>query len=316
MSSSPQAVVSTEFPFNPEATGFDIANAYSLAQVSSLAYKRFEDDNQGNTDKAFFLEQVKAWGFADYYFYDCHNIDDDAQGLILADDDKIIVAFRGTEVAEIQDVMTDLDLRQVNRYNGRVHRGFYTTFRSIWKSELRIWDGAEELDNPPGIRNTLKKLLAHKQRPLFVTGHSLGAAMAVICSVACGEELQEFKPTITVYDYGQPRVGNEGFNETLHKYVNLMFRVVNNNDVVARIPVDIIQKSSVIDYEHTGKLIYLDTERKVHLEDMGWWQRKKDMLKGRLEDLGDLGTDGIKDHNLGDYIAILKGAYDDPKNIV
>lgn len=316
MSSSPQTVVSTEFPFNPGATDFDIANAYSLAQVSSLAYKRFEDNNEGNTDQTAFIEQVEAWGFSKFYFFDCHNIEDDAQGLILADDDKIIIAFRGTETSEIQDVMTDLKLKQVDRFGGRVHRGFYTAFELLWDSELRIWEGAAEITQKPGMKNTLKALLHEKERPLFVTGHSLGAAMAVLCSVACGEDLQAFQPTITLYNYGQPRVGNEAFNDTLHKYVKLMFRVVNNNDVVARIPVDIIKQSSILEYEHTGKLIYLDTESKVHLEDMGWWKRKTDMLKGRLEDLGKPGTDGIKDHSLDRYVSILKGAFDDPNNIV
>ncbi|AFY37521.1 lipase class 3 [[Leptolyngbya] sp. PCC 7376] len=315
MSQNSQAV-SKEFPFQADANTFSIANAYSLAQVSSLAYKHFEDNDQGNKDRTFFIEQVKAWGFSEYYFYDCHNIDDDAQGLILADDEKIIIAFRGTEVSAMQDVLTDLDLKQVRQFGGRVHRGFCTTFRSLWSSELRIWEGAEELVHKPGMKGTLEKLLNLKKRPLFVTGHSLGAAMAVLCSVACGEDLQVFQPMISLYDYGQPRVGDESFNETLHKYVKLIFRVVNNNDIVARIPVDISQNSSVIDYKHTGKLIYLDTDQKVHLEDLGWWQQKKDMLKGRLEDLGNLGTDGIKDHNLGDYISILKGAFDNPQNIV
>ena len=317
MSDQSQPAVSTELPFQLGTTSFDIGNAYSLAQVSSLAYKRFEDNDQDkNKDRSFFLKQVKAWGFDEYYFFDSRSIDEDGQGLILADSEKIIVAFRGTETSQIQDVITDLKLSQITRLGGKVHRGFFAAFYSLWNSELRVWEGEQELIKKPGMKFTLEKLLGLKKRPIFVTGHSLGGAMAILGATACYQDLDVDQPMVSLYTYGQPRVGDEAFNQTLTQSVKAIFRVVNNNDVVARIPVDIVRRMSLLDYKHAGKLIYLDTAEKVHLEDLGWWEKSKDRLWGRLEDLGKLGTDGLNDHNLDDYISILKDAYDNPQNIV
>jgi triacylglycerol lipase len=321
--------MSTEFPFAPNASGFDIGNAYSLAQVSSLAYKRFEDDE---TEQEFFVKQVRAWGISEYYFFDCKNIFQDAQGLLLADDEKIILAFRGTEVAQIQDVIADLKLKQIEALGGRVHRGFYTSFRSLWSADLRIWHGNEEFKQQPGIKSILIGLLQKKKRPIFVTGHSLGGAMAVLGAAACGIELKQAFPelndlAIGLYTYGQPRVGDGQFLDQLEKNVPLVFRVVNNNDVVARIPVDVVKKVNFLEYQHAGRLIYLDTQHNVHEKDLGWFERTKDEFWGRLEDLGKFGTDGIKDHSLDQseeeksgvikgYKAILRNAYHNPSKII
>jgi triacylglycerol lipase len=322
--------VSTEFPFAPSASGFDIGNAYSLAQVSSLAYKKFEDDE---TEKQFFRDKITEWKITEYYFFDCKNIFQDAQGMVLADDEKIIVAFRGTEVAQIQDVIADLKLAQLEALGGRVHRGFYTSFSALWSSDLRIWHDDEEIKQQPGIKRILMELLTKKKRPIFVTGHSLGGAMAVLGAAACGIELKQALPelndlVISLYTYGQPRVGDEKFLGQLEKNVPLIFRVVNNNDVVARIPVDLVKKVSLLEYQHAGKLIYLDTQNNVHEKDLGWFERTKDEFWGRLEDLGKFGTDGIKDHSLDlsdeeensgvikGYKAILRNAYHHPSKII
>lgn len=306
--------MSQDFPFNPKAIDFDIKNAYSLAKVSQLVYTRFED-NQETIVKV--ISQAKEWGFTKTYFFDYSYLEEDSQGMILEDAEKIILAFRGTEPSRLQDWLTDLDLFQIKRLNGRVHQGFYNAFDNLWASKLRIWNDNKEIEKKTDLKDILEDLLTENKRPIWVTGHSLGGAMAVLGAAACGLELQEkFKPDINLYTYGQPRVGDKDFNNSLLNNITTMFRIVNNNDIVARIPIDFIKKIPALNYAHVGELIYLDTNQKVHLEDLGWWQKTKDEFWGRIQDTGKPGPDGIKDHDLSKYIAILKGALDNPNNII
>ncbi len=46
---------------------------------------------------------------------------------------------------------------------------------------------------------------------IFVTGHSLGGALAVFAALDIKETLP--KTHVRLYTYGQPRVGNEGFSD-------------------------------------------------------------------------------------------------------
>ena len=59
---------------------------------------------------------------------------------------------------------------------------------------------------------------------LWITGHSLGAALATLCASRYGN-------VQGVYTFGSPRVGNNGFKEKLQVKI---YRVVNNDDIVAR----------------------------------------------------------------------------------
>jgi len=306
--------MSQDFPFNAQNFGFDISNAYALAKVSSLVYQSFEDDEKTRKNV---INQINNWGFTNFYLFDYGSLGEDSQALILADNDKIIVGFRGTEPKEIQDVLTDLKLTQVKRLNGKVHRGFYAAFTVLWSSKIRIWNGEQEISKKPCVKDILAELLTENKRPIFVTGHSLGGAMAVLGAAACGIELKEnYQPDIILYTYGQPRVGNDNFNQALSSNLKGFFRLVNNNDIVPRVPIDIVKKSPALEYNHAGQLVYLDTQKKVHLQDLGWWQKTKDRFFGRIQDLGKLGTDGINDHNLNNYIGILKEALNNPKNII
>lgn len=306
--------MSQDFPFNAQNFNFDINNAYSLAKVSQLVYRSFEDDETTRTNV---IDQIKSWGFTNFYLFDYRSLGEDSQALILSDADKIILAFRGTEPKEVQDLLTDLKLTQIERLKGKVHRGFYGAFTVLWSSKIRIWNSEQEIAKKPGIKDVLEELLTEKKRPIFITGHSLGGAMAVLGAASCAIELTEtYQPDLIVYTYGQPRVGNDNFNKTLVDHLKGMFRIVNNNDIVPRVPIDFKAKAPALDYAHTGKLIYLDTQKKVHLQDLDWWQRTKDQFFGRIQDLGKMGTDGINDHNLSNYINILKGALDNHNNII
>lgn len=122
----------------------------------------------------------------------------------------LILAFRGTETNAIEDIRTDTKLMlQEAPGGGRVHPGFYRAFASVQEA----------------IQQTLN---AHGDCPLYITGHSLGGALALVAS----RYLQHPQAAAT-YTYGGPRVGDAEF---FSDYQVPVYRVVNGADVVARLP--------------------------------------------------------------------------------
>ena len=136
-----------------------------------------------------------------------------------------LVAFRGT--TDMRDVLRDIDARLTPEGSGRVHRGFKKTLEPLW----------EELSAHLG------------KRPAWFTGHSLGAALATLAG-------NRYPNTRAVYTYGSPRVGDSAYAGSVQAPV---YRVVNNNDFVTRIP-------PPASFRHMGTLHYLDAAGEMHEE--------------------------------------------------
>lgn len=142
----------------------------------------------------------------------------------------LFVAFRGSK--SIRDWITDGEfLRQSSAYfGGSIHGGF-----------LRAW-----LDIENQLIDRLFKIMG-AGKPLLICGHSLGGAMAQLCSVAC-QKLN--LPVRAVYTFGQPRVGDaqwaRGYGATMGSRT---FRLVYEEDIVPRIP--------WLGYKHCGQFALL-----------------------------------------------------------
>ena len=63
---------------------------------------------------------------------------------------------------------------------------------------------------------------------LFVTGHSLGAAQAALCAI---DLAVSFNTTVTLYNMGEPRVGNKAFSTYFNQQVPNTYRIVHDNDI-------------------------------------------------------------------------------------
>ncbi|EFJ32761.1 hypothetical protein SELMODRAFT_407867 [Selaginella moellendorffii] len=107
----------------------------------------------------------------------------------------------------------------------------------------------------------------HRNAKLYITGHSLGGALATLFTAMLfynREENRVFYNTeddvgrrlAGLYTFGQPRVGDESFasfmDASLNKPTMRYFRVVYNNDVVARVPFD----NSLFGFKHFGNCCY------------------------------------------------------------
>ncbi len=258
--------------FHPNKTSFDLVNAQALAKASQLAYK----------PEAEVVATLHDWGFPNAKFFSSK--EKGTQGFVAGNDELILIAFRGTEPKKLKDVMTDAKIKRVSaKGGGHVHRGFKAALEAVSADMAAV----------------VRQLRDHDQ-PVFVTGHSLGAALA---GLAVAASKTERIPIAGVYTYGQPRIGNKLFAKKFKQnYGRRAFRVVNNNDTVTRVP------PRFSGYKHVGVVKYLTTKGELKTGATAWKNfliRVKGQATGRIKDFLKPGTDGLKDHKIKRYVKIL-----------
>ncbi len=248
--------------------------------------------------------KCKAMGLRDFEFHD----DGVAQAYVASDDEKIIVAFRGTEPDKLMDIIADLKVKKVSTtFGGKVHHGFNEYMQRLG------------LD----LCGSIHYLLEEKpKKKVYLFGHSLGAAASILFashffSYRYGLSNNDLEYIVL---FGCPNVGDKAFSRLFNgKFGKKTYTVVNNNDVVSRIPValpDFIYWALRMvnsrlplvpgGYRPVGlNTVYFDFAGRQH-ENPGWKFRLCDRIGGRLEDFGKLGTDGVKDHSMKRYLALTK----------
>lgn len=146
----------------------------------------------------------------------------------IANNKEVIVVWRGT--AGKTDIFTDIKfkpvkLRQDMGIEGYVHSGFYNSFRTMdGKYKLRPKIGSKNDDENP--LNLIKGLASN--RKLFIAGHSLGGALALLHAI----KLREYNPVL--YTIGMPRVLTLSITEQLGDIIH--HRHVNEDDPVPALP--------------------------------------------------------------------------------
>jgi triacylglycerol lipase len=148
-----------------------------------------------------------------------------------SDTGDIYVAFRGTE--SVDDWLINVEIRQVPQPDGwgRVEAGFADVYEQC-ASTIR----AAIRDQSP--------------RRVFVTGHSLGSALATLCA-ADVKATSGITPTL--YTFASPRLGNPAFASRFNAECPVTWRVVNTEDIITTVP----PPTSVLDTKHRDFLAWL-----------------------------------------------------------
>ena len=208
------------------------------------------------------------------------NQETDTQAYICSDDEAAWVSFRGTEFDgpdKLKDLETDLNFKLVPGHFGEEHQGFGIACRSVY----------DEITSHL-IKYRLRNL------PIYVGGHSLGAGIA---ENFCARALFYHNPVSKLFIMGGPRTmsrGTAGIFGTL--WGHNVHTVVNNNDIVTRIP------PRIFGYGHVkNRNMHYLTEDGELITDPGQWELFLDRVKGRFYDFGEFGTDGLKDHPISEY---------------
>lgn len=246
------------------AVQFELSTAIHLAAAAELAYATPEVIGQTATTDWQALQVT------------CYDVES-TQCLLAVEPDSLVVAFRGTEGDKLEDWIADLEFELVpGPLNGRVHAGFYDALACVWQL----------------LDREVRRLQAAQPRRLWVTGHSLGAALAALAAARWCEAGVE---VAGLYTFGQPRTGDANFTRNLDfAFRSQAFRVVNNRDIVTRTP------PRSLGYQHLGTLIYL-TESGELSHDVGWWQRFLSHCGGGIEGILDWGKEGLEDHRIAHY---------------
>jgi hypothetical protein len=170
-----------------------------LAEASSEAYgKRSDFRDWCNEKGASNPDFVKKGGTKAY----CFEIGDNR-----------VLAFRGSVPHRLGDWQRDANLNKLKFDGGGcVHQGFSDALDEVW-DELKQW------------------LTTAGEKQLWVTGHSLGGALALLSAMRLDGE------KVNVCTFGQPRIGDSKFASSGEKKLgDRYYRIVHNEDIVPRIP--------------------------------------------------------------------------------
>ena len=160
---------------------------------------------------------------------------DNTQAYVASNDDHIILAFRGTESPTSIDGLKDWLLTDAMNLlivpqgrlghdlsaagvGARFHKGFVDAIAEIWTP----------------LAADVEALMKMADRPLWVTGHSLGGALALFAAWLLK---RKFIPVHQIYTYGAPMVGDQlACNAFDREFSGSICRYVSGKDPVPKLP--------------------------------------------------------------------------------
>ncbi len=247
-----------------QKAGFSLVNAKALAKLALLAYedestlaahlgelglpadelhfKFFENTCTGA--QAFYITNASA-PTAPETLADAYNKPSSSFA---------VLAFRGTEPNAVKDIAADANIRPVPTNMGKMHAGFSDRVASLWNKADTKCGPTEPIGSYLRARHSFDGTGRPVRRgaELYITGHSLGGAMAnvaltqtVVESCAAKKQSREeacflsYVPVSGLVTFGSPRVGDMSWAKGMTSYLEdrtAAYRFVNGRDVVTTIP--------------------------------------------------------------------------------
>ena len=147
----------------------------------------------------------------------------------------VFVSFRGTEgfyewVEDFKVYAQSCSFlkNNANAVDAKVHRGFNDIYDGCYVDKVK----------GESVRTYLFGLLGQKTNNiLYLTGHSLGAAVAALGACDMVVNAANVFKKVIVYNYASPKLSNKAFNTFFSKQVpNAFWRMYNENDLVPQLP--------------------------------------------------------------------------------
>src|SRR5581483_1322173 len=165
-------------PFDANEDRLSLRNAWWLIDAAFLSYSSTSD-----VQRTFAGVSADVRPFSGRLSTQCYVAETPAW---------IVLAFRGTQVDQFWASVVDwsVDARFVPAPDGHgnwVHAGFRDAVAEVWSD----------------VAQHLRQLQAARARPLWITGHSLGAALATLAANLCADEPGQFGLK-GLYTFGSP----------------------------------------------------------------------------------------------------------------
>lgn len=163
-------------------------------------------------------------------------------GFVIASPQKNIIAFRGTQTQiewwrNLQATQKKYFAPITKEQYGWVHAGYWKIVREQMNSTLI--EAVKQLD--PTI-------------PCYITGHSLGGALATLTAMEIALTIPEIRDQIQLYTYAAPRVGDRTFAQAHSQLIPNSYRIVNLSDSVPLVPpIKINNLFTKASYSHVGQ---------------------------------------------------------------
>jgi len=265
--------------FREDYQGHSKSSAYLLALLSYYVYggvpgngtfeirlrNFFQNLSDGDPLKVEAFTQAAAFPY-------------DTQAVVLANSRIVIVVFRGTEgLTAFRDWITNA--RHLMRKapdswgnNLNIHKGFYNALSSVYQS----------------VRNQVLAFRDNQQK-VFLTGHSLGGALATVCAYRF-QKVGGINVS-GVYVFGSPRVGDLSF---ANQYNSLLkdktFRWVKNMDFASTLPDYAPPPLPSTRYFHVGLLNFIKANGAIDMDAV---------------DFEPVGVPSVPDHSMPDYCRVM-----------
>jgi hypothetical protein len=238
-------------------------NAYWAARLASISYEGMGDIPAAL--KAIGLD-TSTEGVTYKPFEDPGT---STEAFYVATKDVAFLVFRGSQQKRDWQINLSMISRRGVAPGGRTHVGFSKAFDSVWNGKgMRdyLWDRHQ-------LNGHLTRQ-ATKGPPLYVVGHSLGGALALLATYSsvydeCIERknwatldgvdrqndkcILQYIPIAATYTFGQPRVGDKTFAGDLGIRLSGInspyYRFINTNDVVPDGPKNL----PLFPYGHVGR---------------------------------------------------------------
>lgn len=200
-----------DFQLDAHAQGWQPEAAFWMMWFCQRAFSAEQMETQA---------ELKSLGFDEVR---CITVPDSGLHALIArcPDRGIVLAFRGT--VDFYGWCTDLNFRLSpldEHGKEKIHKGFNDALDSGWAK----------------IAAEISALSEDKSLPIWVTGHSLGGALATLAAVRLKSDGFTMAP---LYTYGAPPVGNHEFCERVEAcFPDTYFRVSIDEDMVPRALVD------------------------------------------------------------------------------
>jgi hypothetical protein len=264
--------------------------AWLMASLARLAYTYPTDGRRG--PRSDIPQDLAAYGFDRITYF--HNGLTDGWAFIAEGRDLIVVAFRGTK--SIRNWKTNFQMEMINPAGLTdpklaVHKGFLQAFRALSNGEEGLKSAVERI-----------KLESEGKIPIYLTGHSLGGALAQIATAVFGDD-----QIAACYTFGSPRVGNPYFDLWVKPP---SYRIVNYADIVPQIPLIAPHLLLPLLYRHSGDPRYLpnSNQQSPYRYEPGLPTRLWQFGKGLLQLLATWKILAIEDHGIEHYVDKLSHA--------